>query len=63
MTDTPAFDPEAVIDAMAPLLGLTIAPEYRAGIATNLAVTSALVTLVLDVPLDDHVEPAAVFRP
>ncbi len=62
-TETGVFDPEAVIDAMAPLLGLAIAPEYRPGIATNLAVTAALAALVLEFPLDDHAEPAPVFHP
>lgn len=63
MTDKPEPDPEAVIDAMAPLLGLDIAPEYRPGIAANLRVTAGLAALVLEFPLDDHAEPAAVFRP
>ena len=63
MSDPAPFDPETVIDAMAPLLRLAIAPEYRSGIATNLAVTAALAVLVLDFPLDDHAEPAAVFTP
>ena len=57
------FDPEAIIDAMAPLLGLMVAPAYRPGIVTNLGVTAALAALVLDFPLDDHAEPAAVFTP
>ena len=63
MHDPASFDPEAIIDAMAPLLGLAIAPEYRPGIATNLTVTAAQAALVLDHPLDDHAEPAAVFTP
>jgi hypothetical protein len=57
------FDPDAIMDAMAPLLGLTVAPDYRPGIAANLAVTAALAALVMDFPLDDHAEPAAVFVP
>ena len=63
MPDPAPFDPEAVIDAMVPLLGLAVAPDHRPGIATNLAVTAALAALVLDFPLDDHAEPAAVFTP
>ena len=63
MTDEPDFDPEAIIDAMASLLGLAIKPEYRPGVATNLAVTAGLAALVLEFPLDDHAEPAAVFCP
>ena len=63
MTGKQDFDLEAVIDAMAPLLGLDISPEYRPGVATNLRVTAALAALLLDLPLGDHAEPAAVFRP
>ena len=62
MTDKPDPAPEAIIDAMAPLLGLDIKPEYRPGIATNLKVTAGVAGLVLDFPIDDHAEPAAVFR-
>ncbi len=62
MTDQP-FDPEAVIDAVAPMLGLTIEPVYRAGIVTNLAITARFAALVLDFPLGDDAEPAPVFRP
>ena len=60
--DEHPFDPEAVIDAMAPLLGLTIEPGYRAGIALNLEVTARFARLVLAVPVDDEAEPAPVFR-
>ena len=65
MTETPKTepDPEAIIDAMAPLLGLTVTPEYKPGIVTNLSVTAGLAKLILEFALDDHAEPAAVFRP
>jgi hypothetical protein len=62
MTEKKDFDPETVIDAMAPLLGLDVKPDYRLGVATNLRVTAGLATLVLDIVLDDHAEPAAVFQ-
>jgi hypothetical protein len=62
-TDVAPFDPDALIDAIAPMLGLEIAPENRPDVVANLLVTAGLAKLVLDVPLDDHVEPAAVFRP
>ncbi len=61
MTQDPDFDPVAVIDAMAPLLGLTIADEYRAGIATNLVITARFAVLLTTFPLDEHEEPAPVF--
>lgn len=62
MTDKP-FDPEAVIDALAPLLKLDIVPDYRPGIVINLNITARLAALVLEFPLGDHAEPAAVFHP
>ncbi len=62
MTDKD-FDPRALIDAMAPLLRLDIRPEYRPGIATNLEVTARFAAVLLAEPIDDHAEPAPVFRP
>ena len=59
--DQEPFDPEAVIDAMAPLLGLPIDPTYRQGIATNLMVTARFAAIVLSAPLDDEAEQAPVF--
>ncbi len=62
MTPTPPdFDPEAVIDAMAPLLDLAIAPDYRPGIATNLRVTAGFAALVVEAVVDDEAEAAPVF--
>jgi hypothetical protein len=57
------FDPDKVIDAMAPLVKLEVEPEHRPGIAANLAVAARFADLILDFPLDDHAEPAAVFCP
>lgn len=59
----PTFDPEAVIDAMAPLLALDVRPEYREGVATNLRITARFAALMLDAELGDHAEPAALFVP
>jgi len=61
MSEDKPFDAEAVIDAMAPLLGLEIPEAYRPGILANLEVTAGLAALVLEFPLGDHAEPAAVF--
>ena len=57
------FDPEAVIDALAPLLGLTVPAEARAAVATNLRIAAAMAALVLERPLGDDAEPAPVFTP
>jgi hypothetical protein len=65
-TTPPALDDEKaarVMDAMAPMLGLTIDPAWRGGVIANLKVTSTLAALVLEFPLTDEDEPAAVFRP
>ena len=62
MSQTP-MDPEAVIDAMAPLLRLEIDPDCRPGIVLNLDVTAKLAALVLEFPLGDRAESSALFRP
>ncbi len=62
MTDAP-FDARAVIDAMGPLLGLDVRPDYRPGVALNLEATARFAALLLDAPLDDREEPAPVFHP
>jgi hypothetical protein len=59
----PPFDPEAVVDAMAPLLGLTITPESRAETIQQLRVAAQQAELLLSALLDDCAEPAPVFRP
>ncbi len=60
---TAGFDPEAVIDAMAPMIGLAIPADYRAGVAANLRLAAAMAALVLLEPIGDHAEPAPVFTP
>ncbi len=56
-----AFDPEAVVDAMAPLLGLTLTPESRAQTLVHLRIAAEQAEKLLSVPLDDQQEPAPVF--
>ena len=60
MTET-AFDPEAVVDAMAPLLGLTLTVESRAQTIVHLRIAAEQAERLLSVPLDDQQEPAPVF--
>lgn len=55
------FDPEAVVDAMAPLLGLTLTQESRAQTIVHLRIAAEQAEKLLSVPLDDHEEPAPVF--
>ena len=54
------FDPDALIDATAPLLGLPIEPDFRPGIVANLR-TIVRHAELLDPVLDDRAEPAPVF--
>jgi hypothetical protein len=58
MTDT---DLDAFINASAVVLGLTIAPEWRAAVRANLSVTFRLAAEVGDFALPDDAEPAPVF--
>ena len=57
-------DPEldAHIETSARLLGLTIEPAWRGPVRANLAVSLRMGAMVLDFPLSDEAEPAAVFR-
>ena len=56
-----AFDPEAVVDAIAPLLGLTLTPESRAQTLVHLRIAAEQAEKLLSIPLDDQQEPAPVF--
>jgi hypothetical protein len=62
MADKPDFDALAVIDAVGPMIGIPIEPEYREGIATNLRITAGFAEIVLDFPLDEATQPAAGFE-
>lgn len=62
MSDKPDFDAQAVIDALGPMIGIEIAPEYREGIATNLKLTAEFAQIVLSFHLDDDNQPAPVFE-
>jgi Protein of unknown function (DUF4089) len=50
------------IDAMAPVLGLDIAPEHRAGVKANLKTAAKMAAMLEKVPLKDDAEPAPVYR-
>lgn len=63
MSEPPPFDPEALIDAMAPLLAIPVEPAFRPGIVANLTLIAALAALVDEAPIDEREEPAAVYRP
>ena len=58
-----SFDPEAVVDAMIPLLGLTMTAELRAQTVIHLRIAAEQAEKLLSVSLDDQEEPAPVFLP
>ena len=58
-----SFDPEALADAMAPLLGLTQTPESRAQTIVHLRIAAEQAKKLFSIPLDDEEEPAPVFTP
>lgn len=69
MTDltklAPLPDDEAlgtIVDAMLPLVGLTIEPDWRDPIVANLKATSTGARLFLEFPLPDELEPAPRFE-
>lgn len=57
------FDAQKHVDHMAEVMGLTIEPEWRQSVIDNMAATARVAELVLEFPLDDHIEPAPVFEP
>ena len=59
----PAFDADAVIEAMAPLLGLVVGGASRAPVKTHLEVAARYAALLEQAELGDHEEPAPVFTP
>jgi hypothetical protein len=58
-----SFDPEAMMDAMLPLLGLTVTDESRAATIMHLRIAAEFARQLLSLSFDDQEEPASVFTP
>ena len=58
-----SFDPAAIAEAMAPLLGFSLTPERRGPVLTHLKIAADLAAKLASAPLDDEAEPAPVFTP
>jgi hypothetical protein len=58
-----AFDPEALIDAMAPAIGLAIPPDSRAQVVVHLSIAWDHAAKLFAFEIDDHQDPAPVFKP
>jgi hypothetical protein len=56
------FDPAALADAAAPLLGLAPSPESRAAVIVHLTIAAQQADLLLAADIGEDDEPAAVFR-
>ncbi len=57
------FDPAALAAAIAPLLGVDLAPESRGPVVVHLKIAAELAAKLDAVLLDDEAEPAPVFEP
>jgi hypothetical protein len=53
---------DALIEASAAMLAVSIEPEWKPAIKANLAVTFSLAEMVGEFQLPDEAEPAAVFE-
>ncbi len=63
MPDEAPFHAEAVLDAMAPLVGIPVDPAFRPGVVANLTLIAKMAALVDGAAIDEREEPAAVYRP
>jgi hypothetical protein len=50
------------IDAMGPVLGLSVSPEQRPGVKANLKTAAKMAALLDKAKVADDIEPAPVFR-
>ena len=57
------IDTDAIIDAMLPLLGLTLEPGAREVGKSHLGIAAGHAANLLSQPLGDHEEPAPVYQP
>ncbi len=57
------FKAEALIEALAPPLGLVLTPESRAQVVVHLDIAWSHAEKLFAAPMDDHEDPAPVFTP
>jgi hypothetical protein len=60
LPDDEAFG--SAVDAMLPLLGLAMEPNWRPQVVANLKAVSTAARLFLEFPLQDELEPAPRFE-
>jgi Protein of unknown function (DUF4089) len=54
---------EPLVDQLAHLIALPLAPDHRPGVIANFERTAAIAQLVMEFPLEDEVEIAPIFQP
>ncbi len=59
----PEFNADAIIEAMAPLLGLSVGDASLAAVKTHLEIAARYAALIEEAAIGDHEEPAPVFTP
>jgi Protein of unknown function (DUF4089) len=59
----PPVNLEPLVDQLAHLIGLPLAPEHRPGVIANFERTTTIAQLVMEFPLGDEVEVAPIFQP
>ncbi len=52
----------ALIDAGTAAIGIEMQPEWRSAVRMHLAISLSHARTLLEMPLDDHLDPAPVFR-
>jgi hypothetical protein len=57
------FDPEALVDAAAPVLRIALTAESRAQTVLHLRIAAEQAALLLSAEIGDEAEPAPVFTP
>lgn len=57
------FDAAAHVAHMERMLELAIDEAWRPAVVANMAATARAAALVIEFPLDDHVDPAPRFEP
>ena len=53
---------EEMLLRLAEFIGIEIAPQHRAGVIRNLEILAGQAAVLAQVPVDQRVEPAPVFR-
>jgi hypothetical protein len=59
----PDFDPDAMIAALAPLLGLVVGEASQRQVKAHLEIAARHAALLDEATLDDHEEPAPIYVP